>query len=129
MYRLKQDLKFGKEKELEVLEILEEYFKDDIVLINQKYCTYDYKGIKNIYELKSRRCLYNTYETTIIGRDKIKENMIFIFSFIDGIYYIKYNELKFDKYEYKLFKRYDRGTIDKEKDYLFIPIKDLIKII
>jgi hypothetical protein len=129
MYRLKQDLKFGKEKELEVLQILEEHFKDNIILINQKYCTYDYKGIKNIYELKSRRCLYNTYETTIIGRDKIKDNMIFIFSFVDGLYYIKYDELKFDKYEYKLFKRYDRGTIDKEKDYLFIPIKDLIKII
>lgn len=129
MYLLKRDLNFGKEKEKEILTILREHFKDDIEIINEKFCTYDYKGIKNIYELKSRRCNYNTYPTTMIGDDKLKDNIILIFSFFDGLYYIKYEEDKFNNYERKLFKRNDRGNIDKLKDYLYIPIKDLIKII
>jgi len=129
MYKKKIDREYGKSKCQETLNILNEYFKDDIEIINERFCSYDYKGVKNIYELKSRRCNYNTYPTTLIGKDKIKDNIIFIFNFIDGIYYIKYEEDKFNNYETKLFKRYDRGNIDREKDYLYIPIKDLIKII
>lgn len=129
MLKLKRDLNFGKEKEKELLIVLQEYFKDDINIINEKYCSYDYKGIKNIYELKSRRCNYNKYQETLIAVDKIRPNIIFIFSFIDGIYYIKYDELQFNNYKTEMFKRYDRGYIDKKKLYLYIPIIDLIKII
>lgn len=129
MNLLKIDIQFGKAKEKEILQKLKDYFKDDLELINKKYSTYDYKGSNNIYELKSRRCYYNSYPTTLIATDKIKDNIIFIFNFIDGIYYIKYEEDKFNNYETKLFKRIDRGNIDKEKDYLYIPINDLIKII
>lgn len=128
MYLLKRDLKYGKENEIKILDTINKYFNDNIELVKSSYCQYDFIGNNNTYELKTRRNAYNEYPTTIIPQSKIKENIIFLFSFTDGLYYIKYTPEQFKDYEIKPYKRWDRGQIDKEQNYIFIPIEDLIKI-
>lgn len=134
MYKrtFKEDYKTGTEAEKRILNDINEYFKDDIKQIKDKYNKYDYEGITSIYELKTRTNKYNTFNTTLLGFDKIINNdkkQIFIFNFIDGLYYIEYNKIIFDEFEKKLFVRNKRNDYnDKEKIYLFIPINKLIKI-
>lgn len=129
------DVQYGLTKEEEILIIIKEYFNDDNIYKSvNKYDKYDFinKDKNIIYELKSRRNSYNKYPTTLISLDKIDKDYenIFIFNFTDGVYYIKYNEEQFNKYDIKLFKRIDRKQYcnDKEKLYIYIPITDLIKI-
>ena len=135
MNKLKADIKYGKLSETKTLQRIKDYFNDDdITLINYTFNQYDFKSVKTntIYELKSRRNDYNTYPTTIIGQDKINDayNNIFLFNFNnDELYYIKYDKELFKQFEVNLFRRYDRGKIDKEKEYIYIPIEFLTRII
>jgi hypothetical protein len=67
----------------------------------------------------------------MIAEDKIiHDNIILLFNFIDGLYYINYEENKelFKTFEKKLFKRYRPNIKDIEKNYLYIPINHLKKI-
>jgi hypothetical protein len=120
------DEKFGFEKEEQILDIINIKFNDNIKKCN-RYNKYDFEGLKYKYELKSRRNNYNSYPTTMIPEDKIKENMkiIFLFSFIDGLYYIKYRPKIFNTFETRNFRRTDRGSFDIEKKYIYIPIEKL----
>jgi hypothetical protein len=115
--------------ELDLLPKLQEYFNKDIQHIKTKYSPYDYKDNDTYYELKTRNNCLNEYPTTMIGYDKINKDKetIFLFKYIDGLYYIKYNKNGFKDYNLKLFRRTDRGG-DKLKYYIYIPIEDLIKI-
>jgi hypothetical protein len=116
--------------ELDLLPKLQEYFNKDIQHIKTKYSPYDYKDDNTYYELKTRNNCLNEYPTTMIGYDKINKDKetIFLFKYIDGLYYIKYNKDNFKDYNLKLFRRTDRGCKEKLKYYIYIPIEDLIKI-
>ena len=134
MNKYKSDYLLGKKSENNNLQIIKDYFNDDIEILNYRYTQYDFKSTKSntIYELKTRRNNYNDYPTTIIGKDKINDeyNNIFIFGFNNNeLYYIKYDKELFKKFEIKLFRRIDRGNIDEEKEYIYIPIEFLTKII
>lgn len=123
------DCKFGNDNEMIILPIIKKFFNRNIIKTTDKYNKYDY--IDNIYkyELKSRRNKYNQYPTTLIGYDKLTNSKtIFLFNFIDGLYYINYEKELFDTFEKKPFVRNYRGVNDIKKDYLFIPIEYLIKI-
>lgn len=126
----KKDYSFGKEKEDEILKILKIKFNDKIIPSDNKFERYDFKDDSYYYELKSRNNKYLDYPTTIIEKGKIiSDNIIFLFNFTDGLYYIRYSKSKFDKFECKEFvrhKRYDYN--DKPKLYYFIPINKLKKI-
>ena len=126
----KDDYAFGTAKEDDVLTKINKHFKDNITKAENPFSIYDYKGEKYYYELKSRRNCYKDFTTTLIGRDKIfTDNQRFIFQFIDGLYYIDYELMKFAKYNCKPFKRHLRGDYnDQCKLYYFIPIEDLKKI-
>jgi hypothetical protein len=66
-----------------------------------------------------------------VGLDKVKENMkkiIFLFNFIDGLYYIEYEKNLFDTFEKQPFRRFREGVNDKEKPYIYIPIEHLKRI-
>jgi hypothetical protein len=127
---LKKDLEFGLKKELDILPIIKLYFKRDIQKTIDKFCNYDFYDSKYNYELKSRRCSVNKYDTTLLPSDKIKNRMIYLFSFLDGLYYIKYNKEKFDTFETKKFVRNKRSdTVDVYKSYVYIPSNKLKKII
>ena len=100
----KQSYKFNKQKydlgilaEKEVLPVLRKFFKDDSLKPLSDGSHFDFKGQNKIIELKSRTCNRHTYRDTAIGVQKIsyaKQSSVdvyFIFQFIDGLYYWKYN--------------------------------------
>jgi len=123
------DCKFGNYNELLILPIIKKFFNRNIIKTTDKYNKYDYIDNDYKYELKSRRNKYNQYPTTLIGYDKLTNSKtIFLFNFIDGLYYINYEKELFDTFEKKPFVRNYRGVNDIKKDYLFIPIEYLIKI-
>jgi len=131
MATFKNDYLVGKTQELTVLEQINKFFEDDIKQSNDKYCSYDFIGTKYIYELKSRNNLMNAYPTTIIGGDKIIDDrkQIFLFKFLDGLYYIKKNNKLFKTFVKEDFVRNKRSDfIDMKKQYIFIPVDKLTKI-
>jgi hypothetical protein len=130
MRTFKEDLKNGEEKENQIFGIIKDYFKDDKLEQKKgKYDKYDFKG-DNFYELKNRTNKFNQYPTTLIALDKIiADNLILLFNFTDGLYFIKYDKKLFDTFEIKKFQRGYRPDIkDVKKDYLYIPIENLTKI-
>ena len=125
----KKDYEFGFNKEKEILKIINNFFDRDINQSIDKLCKYDFYDYKYKYELKSRRCDYNKYDTTILPVDKLQRKTIYLFSFNDGLYYIKYKKEIFDEFEKKDFVRPKReGIRDIKKEYIYIPIDKLKKI-
>jgi len=123
------DYKFGKSQEISVMDKVNNYFKDNIIHIEDKYSKWDYKGDKYCYELKSRTNNYKSYPTTMFPVDKVVDDLIILINFLDGLYYIKYDKKVFDTFEIKSFKRNDRSDHkDVKKDYFYIPIGSLSKI-
>ena len=82
---------------------------------------------EDIYiELKSRRNTYNKFNTTIIASNKIdyvktlNKKVIFVFNFIDGLFYIEYSNI-FDSFD--LCEQYILRDKQKElKTNYHIPI-------
>jgi hypothetical protein len=132
MSSFKTDYIFGKKKEEEILSIIEDYFKDDIKQVKEKFSKYDYEGTTNIYELKSRTNKYEAYPDTLLPFDKTQlkdKNQIFLFNFTNGLYFIKYSEDLFKTFKCQAFKRNQRTDYnDIVKPYIYIPIDKLTKI-
>jgi hypothetical protein len=125
----KKDYEFGKEYEIKILPIIKKYFNDEIKESTNKYSVFDFKGEKHNYELKSRNNKSNTFNETIISKykiDNLKDSTIFLFNFIDGLFYIEYNEEEFKKFKLKYFVRNKRNDFnDIEQLYYFIPVDKL----
>ena len=85
---IEHDYQFGRNKEGEVLDKMNDFFKDNIKQTSERYDTKDYCGEKYKYELKSRRNKYNAFPTTIIPTDKIKEGNEYVFYSISQMDYI-----------------------------------------
>jgi hypothetical protein len=133
MRSFKLDYSFGKTNEDIVLTQIQKFFTNDGIIKKEEdtYSKYDFKGDTYLYELKSRNVHYKKFATTIIPYDKIIENtkQIFLFNFIDGLYYIEYDKDVFSKFELSDFQRHKREDYnDIKKLYFHIPIKKLIKI-
>jgi hypothetical protein len=101
----------------------------------KKFCPFDFynKTTTSFIELKTRNVSSDRYPTTIIPKSKIdwflkrKEKRIslksyFIVKFTDGLKIIELKENELTTYECSPFRRYDRGSIDKEKLYYFINV-------
>lgn len=136
-----EDYKFGISKQQEIFNKVSDKFGLNVEHINYKFSKFDYRDHKNNinFELKSRRCKHNDYNTTMIPLDKLESDgsdgsdrskTILLFDFTDGTYYIEYDQLLFSTFEKKPFKRYDRiyNHNDILKDYVYIPISLLKKI-
>jgi len=130
MSSYKKDYIFGKEKEDEVLNLIKKKFNENIIKSSYRYEKYDYKDDNYFYELKSRNNKYSDYPTTLIEKAKIfTDNIIFLFNFTDGLYYIEYNEEVFNTFACKEFCRHKRFDYnDKPRPYYYIPIEKLKKI-
>jgi hypothetical protein len=135
MRSYKEDYEFGKKSESGILEKINSFFKDNIKQSQYRYNTYDFKGDKKIYELKTRRNRYNAFPDTLLplkkitANIKITDNIIILFSFSDGLYYIEYEKDLFECFDKINFKCNEReGRIDKEEVYYKIPIYLLNKI-
>jgi len=121
--------KFGKEQEIKILPLIEEYFNENIEQTTGQYDKYDFISEIYNFELKSRKNNYKKYSTTMITTNKLKETdkqLILLFNFTDGLYYIKYNEEEFNDFEKYLFKR--EGVTADALEHTLIPIQHLILI-
>ena len=138
---LNMDIDYGLEREEPVILTLRQYFNDNgIYKTEPKFCQYDalsYNNTKIAYEIKSRRCLKNTYPTTLIPVGKCFNmndyDIIFVFNFEDKLCYIKFDFDLFTKYE----NQFGLKTVCRERaggmiapviNYQ-IPVADLIDIV
>ena len=65
-----------------------------------KYSHFDFYDELFLYELKSRTIHSNKYNTAIINTSKlIDRNLIIIFQYLDGYFYIRYDKNVFDTFE------------------------------
>lgn len=128
---MENDYIYGRRKECEILDKMNSFFNDDIKQTAERYDSKDYLGKKYKYEVKSRRIRYEAYPTTIIPTDKIKGgiNYVFLFNFINGLYYIYYDPELFKTFKIDIFRRNDGSQNNCNKLYFYIPIENLKKII
>lgn len=134
------DLKFGFDKEKEVLQYFNDFFNCNAIL-QGKWDTFDFYDENNkIYgELKSRRVKKHQYDTIMIGYNKIKKGLelvkngyrvILMWCFTNKLCYFELTENNFDEnwVSYNHLGRYDRGE-NEFQDLAFIPVKNLKNII
>jgi len=131
MVHYTQSYRFGKEQEQKVHPHLKEFFKREIIATTGQYDKYDFYDEKTNYELKSRTNTYAKYPDTMITMNKCcncdkDKDLILLFNFTDGLYYIQFDEEKFKPYRRQMFSRADRE--DDEKEHIYIPIGDLTPI-
>ena len=125
--KFNQDYSNGMKSEISVLKILNEFGFD--VKKTAKSHPFDFYNDENYFELKSRNVYKNTYPTTIIGLNKIEfakktdKVCIFLFKFIDGLYFYIYDKDDINN-KINIGGRSDRG-IDEYKPYFHIPISSL----
>jgi len=131
--RTKQnDIDLGLTTEEEVMPILAKHFGEELIKTEDKYCPYDFEAVtsKTRYELKSRRCNHNTYNTTIIPVNKVQGEfpICFCFHFTNGLYYIYYNEHLFNTFKVKQVRTMRDGQWGLSKAHYEIPIDQLVRI-
>ena len=134
----KNDIAFGTNSELMNHEMLQ-MFLDTTLERKGGYAVFDFENPnKTIFvELKSRRIKHDTYDTAIIGLNKVafSDNIPdaefwFAFCYLDGLYIIKYDKEVFDTLEVR--HDYIRGArndaTNKPASVVFIPITLLTKV-
>jgi len=107
----KEDIKMGEVNEDLNVKKLETTFNTDLKNFG-KYSILDWRNSSStVYvELKSRRLNHNSYDTTIVGMNKIEKcvnpdvKYYFAFSFLYGLYYIKYEKELFDTFQKELME-------------------------
>lgn len=129
------DLKMGLASEENIKGLLEKKF-DERLEKTDHYHPMDYVSSKCWIEIKTRRFACNTYKTTILPYSKIEFALssalpvYFVFVFTDGIFYIPFDAATFALFNVSEFARTDRtDTIDYVKDYIYIPVERLVKIL
>ena len=126
MVNFECDYIYGEQQEKKLFEIIQNGFEWNTPLKKgTRYSKYDYYNDDTNIELKSRKNTYNTYPTTMITLNKLStdKELILIFNFIDGVYFIQYDNETFRGFEVKEFSRANlRGD---EKKHIYIPIKKL----
>jgi hypothetical protein len=97
-----EDMKVGKEEEVSVLPFLRTYFgDDDLNLVKSEYEANDYVGRDGVkYEIKSRDLTSNSElakEGLMINVAKVCWNDFIIWNLLDGIYYVKCDDVMGDE--------------------------------
>jgi len=105
---------------------------------NGTYAIFDFSNPTNTVhvELKTRRIRHNQYPTAIIGKNKVDfcndpaNSYYFVYSYLDGLFSIKYNKTLFDSFETAVYKRGDRSDSPAvENMVIYIPYEHLTKIL
>ena len=125
------DKKYGSENEIIVEQQIKAFFNDyEMEKTKNRYCAYDFESPKMKYELKSRRCLFSKYPTTIIPVHKTKnvDKLCLIFKFTDGLYYIYYEEGLFKNFKQRNIAVFRDGCWGKAVPHFEIPTFLLLKI-
>ena len=128
------DLSFGLKKEISEIERIRNRFSNTLKPTNN-FFVFDYVSNECYVELKSRRNKLNTYPDTMVGKNKIDyaetadRPVYFVFSFINGLYYWKYNkeDILNGGVRFSVGGRCDRGKAEY-KDYAYIKT-DILEMI
>lgn len=136
MLKYQAEYRYGMDKEIELLPTLRHFFHDNTLQRNvDPFSPLDYVNeTKTLFaELKSRKCRHDHYPTTMIGVNKIHaakkvSECYFVFSFLNGTYFWKYNESDLAEFEKTKGGRCDRGCVE-ERMYYYIPIRFLSKLV
>jgi hypothetical protein len=127
------DLKFGLSSEQKNKATLEAFFGCGL----KKTGTYDpmdwVDEANTIFiEMKTRRIKHDAYPTTLIGKNKAdfcetsNATCYFVFVYVDGMYYIKYDKELFATFDCADYQRgWREGGIPSPQLYYFIPIECL----
>ena len=125
------DLDFGMKKEISEIGKIRNRFSNSLKPTNN-FFVFDYVSTDCYVELKSRRNKLNTYPDTMVGKNKLNyaetadRPVYFVFSFIDGLYYWKYNkeDIQNGGVRFSIGGRCDRGR-EEYKQYAYISTKIL----
>ena len=126
---IQSEYKFGNKAEIELEKLMFDTF--GVIRNQNKYEVFDYESNTTLVELKTRRCYSYSFKDIMMNHSKIElarittKNCYFVFKFVDGIYYWKYDkevELRTD-----INGRRDRG-INEQKQFHYIPTNLLKKV-
>lgn len=124
------DYIFGEKCEIELLELLKKYFKDDKLKLTDRYDKFDLTSLKYNIEIKSRKFTFDKYKTTLVPCNKCKlinnKKTYIIINFIDSVYYIEFLEDIFKNFEIKQFSR--QNSTEFDLPYYYINLSEFIKI-
>lgn len=127
------DIVLGNATEEYIKTIIRDYFNVSNIIKLSKFHTFDFYGDRIYFEVKARRNTHDKYDSTMIGYNKfeyIEQNKLkdvyFIFVFLDGNYYYKYDSS--DILDTGIGGRCDRNRAEYKK-YVYIPISKLIKML
>ena len=127
------DFNYGVKKEIELLAKIRDKFSSSLEMTD-RYFVFDYECDECFVELKSRRNTKDRFHDTIVGKNKLdyaehaNRAVYFCFSFIDGLYYWKFNpdDIENGNVTFKVGGRCDRGRCEY-KDYAYIKTSILQK--
>jgi hypothetical protein len=130
-----EDLSFGLASESRNIGLIEKLVGCSMQKDTNHYSSFDFHNSdRTVFaELKTRRIRHNQYPTTIISADKIAhiedgKDYYFIWAYVDGLYYLKYDPNLWEKFECKMYRRFDRSDrVEVPKPHIFIPCELLSK--
>jgi len=127
------DLQYGFGEESKLHAVLDDAFCDNLEKVSG-YASMDYKNATNtLYvELKSRRIKHDQYPTALISASKIgfckntNADCYFVYQYVDGLFYVKYDKELFETFERSMYERGARPDAENNpKDTYFIPVEHL----
>jgi hypothetical protein len=128
-----EDLNFGLKSEEKNKATLEDFFRVGL----KKTGTYDpmdyVDEAKTIFiEMKTRRINHNQYPTALIGKNKVdfcktsNATCYFVYVYLDGMFYVKYDDNLFNTFECADFERgWREGGIQPKQLFYYIPHEHL----
>lgn len=126
--RINELEKIGAIGEKHINHILINVFLSNIKQSVFKFSTFDFYNDNGfIFEFKKRQIRCDLYESALINFSKSKNttrNIIFVYQYEDGLFYIQYEEELFDTFSIEYNKKVN-GLL-KQQDVLHIPKKYLI---
>lgn len=131
MTKKTKDLKMGFKNEKECLPIIKQFFNDyNLEVYKDVYEVIDFKSESKYIEFKSRRIEHNKFKSSLIGANKIDDfkksnkECYIVYKYIDGLYYIKYDENLFNTFNTTIQYTQRDGKVEKSKVFN-IPIEHL----
>ena len=130
------DVAFGLSSESRNIDIIQRLVGCEIVKDKNPYSSFDFHNADRTLfaELKSRHIRHDQYPTTLISADKIAhieegKEYYFVWSYVDGLYYLKYDPELWSTFECNMYRRFDRSDRKElPKPHIFVPCNLLIAV-
>jgi hypothetical protein len=123
------DVALGLSSEDRNINIIQRLVGCGITKDENRFASFDFHNAERTVfaELKTRRIRHDQYPTTLISADKIAhieegKDYYFIWAYVDGMYYLKYDPEVWSTFECKMYRRFDRSDRREfPKPHIFVP--------